>query len=243
MQKPIIGIVAPRVEVQDRPFQSYTRFINNYPNMIVQAGGLPIGLLFYDGKFNLDEAELCDGFVIQGGSDIESTGLNIINYAIKTDKPVLGICLGMQTMAGYEWIVNKLGENPAYKEIDDFYKHEYEDDILCYHESHDRVDPFYMTRLQNTKHDVLLDKESVLYKIFNNDVISMPSLHKQAVIDDIISNGKYFKVTGKSRDGVIEVLESNDPNLWLLGVQFHPELEEKNLGIFKFLIKRAGKRK
>ncbi len=243
MKKPIIGVIAPRIIVEDRPFRSSTSFVNNYPKRIAKAGGIPIGLLFSDGRFNLEEAELCDGFVIQGGADIESTGINIINYAIKNNKPVLGVCLGMQTMAAYEWIVNKLGENPAYEKVDDFYEHKYEDEILNYYSGHNEVDPFYLTSIQKAKHDVLLDKESKLYRIFNNDVISMPSLHKQIVIDDVISNGKYFKVAGRSKDGIIEALESIDPNLWLVGVQFHPELEKENLELFKSLIKEAAKRK
>lgn len=241
MKKPIIGIIAPRKINSERAFENYTKFISNFPKRVLEAGGTPIGMLFPEGKFIKEEADLCDGFIIQGGRDIESTGINVINYAIKNKKPVLGVCLGMQTMAGYEWIITQLGDNPTYEMVDNFYKVEMEDKILKFESNHDKVDPFYMKDIEKSKHDVLLNKQSRLYEIYNNDIIKVPSIHKQAVKDYLFDNSSYFKITGKTNDEVIEVLESKNPDLWIVGVQFHPELESKNTILFKSLIDEAKK--
>ena len=41
---------------------------------------------------------MCDGIILQGGDEKEEYDIDIINYLYKIDKPVLGICLGMQIM-------------------------------------------------------------------------------------------------------------------------------------------------
>lgn len=46
----------------------------------------------------LNIMNLCDGFIIPGGSNIHDIDLKIVQYIHKIDKPLLGICLGMQTI-------------------------------------------------------------------------------------------------------------------------------------------------
>lgn len=43
--------------------------------------------------------DMCDYFILQGGSDYYQIDIEIARYLYKIDKPTLGICLGMQTMA------------------------------------------------------------------------------------------------------------------------------------------------
>ena len=81
------------------------------------------------GKFEIEPMEICDGFVLQGGSILESCQINAIKYAIDKKKPILGICLGMQTMAGFNWVNNELGSMATYSEIDNFFKPEAEDNF------------------------------------------------------------------------------------------------------------------
>lgn len=57
-------------------------------------------------KFDNDEFEIikplidiCNGFIFQGGSEFYNIDLEILKYLHKKDIPVLGICLGMQTMS------------------------------------------------------------------------------------------------------------------------------------------------
>ena len=151
MEKPIIGMISPRTTKEDKPFDNYTKFINTYPKRIIECGGIPIGLVFPYGKFEIDQADLCDAFVLQGGPTIESSQINIIKYAIDKKKPILGICLGMQTMAGYNWVYNELGDT-TYKEIENFFNPEYEDYFLEKRKGHDNLDPFYLSQIEKSKH-------------------------------------------------------------------------------------------
>ena len=238
---PIIGIVAPKhFEGDNLPFNDFTRYTNNFPNRIYEAGGTPIGLFFSDGKFHEDAAEICDGFLLQGGPDVESAGINVIHYAIKHNKPLLGVCLGMQTMAGYEWIIKELGENPTYEEIDKFYKHEFEDEFLYNVDNHDLLDPFEYDNRLVTKHKVYLNN-SCLSKIFNSDELFVPSLHKQAAKEKIFEDSKHFTITGRAEDNTIEVIEAKELDNWIVGVQFHPEIEKENIDLFKVLVESAKK--
>lgn len=241
MEKPIIGMISPRAIKEDSPFDNYTKFINTYPKRIIEAGGIPIGLVFPNGKFEIDQMDLCDGYILQGGPIIESPQINTIKYAIDKQKPIVGICLGMQTMAGYNWVYNELG-NTTYNEIENFFKPEYEDFFLEKREGHNYLDPFYLSQIEKSKHNINIDKDSRLYEIYKINTISEPSLHIFVAKNDTFDNSKLFKVVGKAEDGTIEAIEGLDPNHFMIGVQFHPELESQNLQLFKKLVKEAKKR-
>lgn len=97
-----------------------------------------------------EQINLCDGILITGGKRIFPFQSYIYEYATKIDKPLLGICLGMQTI-GYtlnpkSLIANETGIN------------------------HRDIEKKYL-------HDVILDKKSVLYKIINKEKISVNSFH------------------------------------------------------------------
>lgn len=51
---------------------------------------------------------LCDGIIIPGGTDIHDYHFQIINYCIKNNKPLLGICMGCQAIGLYSNKNNKL---------------------------------------------------------------------------------------------------------------------------------------
>ena len=40
--------------------------------------------------------------------------------------------------------------------------------------------------------------------------------------------GKDFKICASASDGTIEAIEANDESLWMIGLQYHPELENNN---------------
>lgn len=243
MSKPIIGMISPRSIEEDRPFNNYTKFINTYSSRIIEAGAVPIGIVFPNGMFELDEVEICDGFVLQGGPILESCQINVVKYAIDKKKPILGICLGMQTIAGFDWVNNELGSMATYSEIDSFFKPEDEEYFLEKRSGHNELNPFYLSQIEKSKHDVLLNKESKLYKLYRKNIISVPSLHGYVVKNNSLENSKLFKVVGKSPDGTIEAIEGLDDNHFMIGVQFHPELEDENNLLFEELVKEAKKTK
>ena len=69
---------------------------NDISKAIRKSGGIPIGIR---NNNILDYIDICDGFILQGGSEIDTNNYEVIKEIKKRDKPLLGICLGMQEMA------------------------------------------------------------------------------------------------------------------------------------------------
>ncbi len=72
-------------------------------------------------------------------------------------------------------------------------------------------------KYKNYCHYVKLSN-SKLKDILNKEVVEVNSYHKQKVL-----NSYYFKVVGMSDDGIIEAIESNNNNIFQIGLQWHPE--------------------
>ena len=75
-------------------------------NVIHKYNCIPIGIIVdFDNdpniKFNKIKniIDLCDGFILQGGSNYYDIDIIITKYLYENNIPTLGICLGMQTMA------------------------------------------------------------------------------------------------------------------------------------------------
>ena len=245
IMKPVIGIISTRVEEDDRPFMTKTSFNETYPKRIIEAGGIPIGVVFPGNEFNTDVLDICDGFVLQGGSVIYSSNINTVHYALQKEKPILGICMGFQTMLGYEFVRSEFGSAmPSYGEISHFFKPEDEVNFIEKKSGHDELDPFYLSMIDKSKHGVLLSKNSKLAHIFGENYLDMPSVHAWSGINKVLMrDGAIFKVVGRSNDGNMEAIESNNSDWWAIGVQFHPELEEKNLPLFESLVYEAKVKK
>lgn len=91
---PIIGIVTRKSKSEDG--HNISIVYNDIEKCIINNGGMPVGLtLSQDYKKIID---LCDGFIFQGGDDFEEYDFQALKYIYDIDKPVLGICLGMQLM-------------------------------------------------------------------------------------------------------------------------------------------------
>ena len=238
MEKPLIGIVAPRyVGEKGRIFQDSTRFFNLVPTRIYEAGGIPSGILFPKNNYHDEVLSNYDGFVLQGGSIIESTQVNVVHHALTNGKPLLGICAGMQTIAAYEFIRKFLGKNISYELIEKYFNEHLSCFFLKKVPNHNKLDPFYIDRIEESKHPVILDN-SIIKDVFSRSVINAPSVHNYAVRDGVFENSDLFRVTGRSEDGVIECVESNADNC-LVGVQFHPELEDSNIKLFENTVNEA----
>ena len=92
--KPIIGIITRHAASEEN------HNINIIYEDIVKAlesnGATPIGIVLNDNYKEL--INLCDGIIFQGGDDFEKYDMDALKYIYEIDKPVLGICLGMQLM-------------------------------------------------------------------------------------------------------------------------------------------------
>ena len=239
MKKPVIGIITwNHVEDRENPFKIYTKFSDNFPKRVIEAGGVPLGILFPEDKFIKEELDLCDGFLLHGGSDISSSQVMAIKYILDSKKPVLGICLGIQTLAAFQYAVDNYGD--SYQKIKDNYINTDSIKFLDTIDNHDKVNPFNIKNIDESKHKIILEKDNRLYKIFKND-ISMPSLHNYIIKKDLFINSRVFRVVGRSEEGDIEAIEGLNRDSFVVGVQFHPELESENIKIFEELIQEAKK--
>ena len=92
--KPVIGIITR----SSKSIESHNTSIvyKDIENAIIKNGGVSIGITLYDNYKEL--IDMCDGFIFQGGDDFEKYDFEALKYIYDIDKPVLGICLGMQLM-------------------------------------------------------------------------------------------------------------------------------------------------
>lgn len=219
-KKPIIGIMPTSnyMESEDSFFDTY-RYANNYVKKIVENGGIPYFIPLCDNKvIDYSLIEICDGLLLPGGSKVQAYSLEIIDYFYKKDKPILGICLGVQTLGLYS--VTGVGL-------------EKEDDIIVKIDDKNSHFPVNLVR-DNEEiliHKNIIKKDSKLYEIFCQDEIMVNSLHKYK----INKVGPNFEVTMKSIDDIIEGIEAKDKK-FVVGVQFHPEvLPQYNLIFERFI--------
>lgn len=102
MKKPIIGIISqPYGFNEEGIFRKRYYVLDNYTKIIANNNAIPIGILMNDLQVIKESLDMCDGFIITGGILIQDYHLKVIDYAIKNNKPLLGICMGMQALAMY----------------------------------------------------------------------------------------------------------------------------------------------
>lgn len=226
---PLIGIVVDYKDGKEHGAGSYSKspyyaLRVNYVNMISGAGAAAV-LIPYDHDkidFYLD---LIDGLMIVGGHfDIDPIRYNEneihptaklnktrenFEYVIskkaleKKTMPILGICNGMQ-------LINVLHGGDLIQHIPD-------DKKFINHEQ-SKVEGFESAA--TPYHDVIINKNSKLFKIAGEEKIKTNSSHHQGVK----SVGKGLLLSGEAIDGTVEAVESIDHD-FCIGVQWHPEFD------------------
>ena len=221
-RKPIIGIIATsNYFLTDDSFCDTYRYGNNYISKIIENNALPYLIPLHNNEMIEEVLDLCDGLIIPGGDKILPSTFDIINYFYNKKKPILGVCLGMQTLAMYS--VNKYEKKRIIKKIDNGTDHW----------------PINPNRYNNdqTVHKNFIYKNTKLYDIIGSDEISVNSLHNYTITEV----GKDFIVSSKSEDGLIEGIEYKGDDRFILGIQFHPEVLPQYNNIFKRFIKECAK--
>ena len=221
--KPFICIMPTSNYLQkDDSFKDTYRYGNNYIKRMIENGGIPYLIPYVDDKIIEDTLDMCDGLLLPGGNRVVKTNFDVVDYFYKNNKPMLGICLGMQTLAMYS--VNIEQDNKRIiKKIDNGVDHW----------------PTELFRDNNDTlvHSVFIEKDSKLYDIFKQDMIEVNSVHK-CTISEV---GSKFRVTIKSSDGLIEGIEYNGEDKYIIGVQFHPEVLDQHSILFKEFINKCKK--
>ena len=239
MNKIIVGIF-PKVVLQytEDPFQDVYTVVNNYAKRVYQSDAIPIGLLLNDGHISLEQLDLCDAFILPGGSRIDPSVYHLLQYAYENKKPVLGVCMGMQEMMIYS-VLKDDGANPFEP---DKYKIAYDnmksnDPVLYKAENRDFHFHEPVFDLDTIRHPIKIEKNSLLSSMYNDATeLNVVSLHGI----EAKRKGSILDIVSYSDDGVIEAVENKDL-LWI-GVQYHPEIDDKDILIERF-IKEVERRK
>lgn len=217
IRKPRIGITT---STEIRPKKSYAATSRNYVDSVLKAGGLPVLIpLFDEIEMAKEYLDTLDGLIITGGNEDVSPltyGENpikqihelsesrdfyefeLMKEAYKRNLPTLGICRGMQ-------VINVVLGGSLYQDI--FSQIE----GVAGHQP--KNIPVY-----NLYHEVSIEEDSILSRVFDNETIKVNSFHHQAVK----KVGAELKVTAKSKDGIVEAIEGKNKK-FLVGVQWHPE--------------------
>ena len=228
MQSAPLVLVTPSTEEKGVEFYDYSLSLSQtYLDAITIAGGLPVVLPCAPSpKLVAEYVRRCDGVMITGGDDLQpelyaakispelrkTVGRTdaqrdlletlVVKECFAQQKPLLAICRGHQ-------ILNVTLGGTLFVDIPSQVK--------------TSINHVRLTQKDRVVHDVTLESGSMLAQVFGKTVIGVNSSHHQAVKDV----ARPLKVTGRSSDGIIEVLELREEDAglmpYLLGVQFHPE--------------------
>ncbi len=218
MPRPIIGITPDTASPNDAERSSPRERFRyespaTYSRAVVAAGGVPV-ILPYHVEAIADYLQLCDGFILSGGDDPDTTPFGeAVHPAAKllhplrqqfelallaaldaTVHPVLGICLGMQLMALHAGgrLHQHLPDAPNLTA-----------DQAAMHRGHDHA-------IVPTPGHVHLPAAGRVY-----------SHHHQAVAD--AGRLSVAAVSDEASGRLIEAIELSDARRFYLGVQWHPE--------------------
>ena len=202
----------------------------NYPRWIKETDStIEIIELSYEVN-NLQDVALCDAIIFTGGIDMDPIKkvayanapkefnlardrfeMAVLAKALDEKKPILGICRGLQLINVY-WGGSLHLDNGEDK------------NKIHRRESEDKI------------HRIQVEKDSLFYSIVQQEFGNVNSAHHQSI--DVLGLG--LKAVAHSEDGVIEVIESANPDeQFLLAVQWHPERMEDLESPFSKNILRA----
>jgi putative glutamine amidotransferase len=220
--KPLIGISAWYAPFKGREGLDLAKLNSSYVAGVHAAGGQVVIL---SPSPRADPAETAadlvrrvDGLLLSGGEDFDPAAygqqpheqtktmpplrqafeLALAAEADRARVPVFGICLGIQTVA--------LARGGAlHQHVADV-----TDGAIC-HKNPWSADP--------PLHEVRIAPASRLRRIIGADAMQVNSRHHQAVAEP----GAHLRITATAPDGLIEAVEDDRPDRWLLAVQWHPE--------------------
>lgn len=234
----IVGIVAPGKLLDEmNPRRDEYYFGNNYSNRVYELGGMPLGILPSDGYVSDEVLDRVDAFLICGGHKTWPYHLQVVHHAITTGKPLLGICLGMQSIHCYFRLLDyakATGQALSFDRKGNFWEVfqqlRKESGGLIY-----SVEGHKMEHIRGeedaTKQNVHLTPGSHIHRLVGQNIIRAGSFHGFA----IDKPSDRLNITGTADDGTIDVIEYGEK---VLGVQFHPEIDRELMPIFSVLLSK-----
>jgi len=190
----------------------------NYYQAVEEAGGLPVLVPILKERESLHRLiDLLDGMIFSGGVDIDPHHYNeephpslgqitperdeleitLCRILYEMRKPIFGICRGIQ-------LINVALGGTLYQDI----KTQLPKVLKHYQEA----------PAHSPTHEVLIEKDSLLFSIVKRESLRVNSFHHQAVKDVAAA----LRIVARAQDGVVEAVESNNDR-FVLAVQWHPE--------------------
>lgn len=231
--KPIIGLM-PLVDEQRESLW----MLPGYMEGISIAGGIPVMFPLTDDVEDIAELiDKVDGIMLTGGHDVDpgvygEESINssivpcperdemeseILRLSLEKDKPILGICRGIQLLNAY------LG-GTLYQDLPTQRQSETD---------HHQKPPYDVP-----VHKVDIVKDSSLYRLLGTEKLSVNSYHHQAVK----KKAENLKIMAVSEDGIVEAVELPGKK-FVWAVQWHPEFmylqDEASLRIFKEFVRKC----
>ena len=230
MNRPPLILVSPNIEKKGDEFGDLsTSLSETYQTALLGAGAIPVALPATGSRKAIAECvRRTDGVLLTGGEDVDPAlytsklparlrrtvnvtpdggardlrEVLLIDEVFRQHKPLLAICRGHQVLnvaLGGTLVVDVKSEIPRAL-------------------NHRRMD-----KRSEVVHDVQLTRDALLAKITGKSSLGVNSTHHQAVEHPADA----LQVVGRSRDGVVEVMQLKPETArllpFLLSVQFHPE--------------------
>lgn len=256
MKKPLIGITAPNtnVSINMSSSQNVTLIANSYLNIVNDFNAVPVIL---PSLLNEEQIQafiaILDGLILTSGQDLSSitygaeskviyskefTGIGepykrpmllapdpkrdeveiaLYKAAKNKDIPIIGICRGMQ-------LINVAEGGTLFEELP-------ESSVSHY------IDPDGWINY----HSITIVPDTLSAKLLGVRNYFVSSIHHQG----IVKVGNNLKVSAIAEDGVIEMIEHEDEDRFIIGFQGHVEKIRKNQSaydnIFKEFFERSKK--
>lgn len=234
MQKPIVGVM-PLIDRE----QESLWMLPGYMEGIMQAGGVPVMLpLTSDLEILKSAAGVCDSFLFTGGQDVspsmygepplpvcgetsparDSMEKEIFSLAMETEKPVLGICRGIQ-------LINVLMGGTLYQDLPT--------------QAPSAIEHHQMPPYDRPVHEVYIERGTPLYSLLKRDSMAVNSYHHQGVKK--LAPG--LETMAAAPDGLIEAVYAPGKR-YLWAFQWHPEFsflkDEASRKVFESFINASA---
>ncbi|MDO5540432.1 MAG: gamma-glutamyl-gamma-aminobutyrate hydrolase family protein [Eubacteriales bacterium] len=218
MKRPLIGLIPLYDEEKESLWM-----LPGYMDGIIEAGGIPIMLpLTKDDQMLSQLVGQCDGFLFTGGHDVSPDLYNevpvkecgacckerdimekkLFGMALKADKPVLGICRGIQ-------FINAVLGGSLYQDLPTQHPSELE---------HHQTPPYDISI-----HKVKIVENTPLHELLNIRELDVNSYHHQA----IKKLSTHLTAMAYSTDDLVEAVYMKDKK-FVWAVQWHPEFSHKS---------------
>lgn len=217
--------------------QAWQVLAHDYLTSVWNAGAIPLIIPVDEDKNRAAEMlDMADGLLLSGGNDIspeiyggkaEKCGrvdtardlmeLSLLNRAIETDKPILGICRGIQ-------LINAALGGTVYQDLPS-----------------EGFSPHFLSPCERTQpsHKITVKPDTMLASIIGEGEHGVNSYHHQAVKE----LSPHASACAESEDGVTEAIEIRALR-FVLAVQWHPEMmtdSDEQQAIFRAFVNAASK--